>query len=83
MAGIPGLVGASPVQNIGAYGQEVADTIVRVRVFDTTTMMSIFLSASECGFGYRKSIFNSTQRGRYIVTMVNFRFERGQKIKLK
>ena len=83
MAGIPGLLGASPVQNIGAYGQEVADTIVRVRVFDTTTMMSIFLSASECGFGYRKSIFNSTQRGRYIVTMVNFRFERGQKIKLK
>jgi UDP-N-acetylmuramate dehydrogenase len=73
LAGIPGTVGATPVQNVGAYGQEVAETIVRVRAWDTKTNQVVELAAAECGFAYRRSIFNSTERGRYIVTAVTYR----------
>jgi UDP-N-acetylmuramate dehydrogenase len=72
LAGIPGTVGATPVQNVGAYGQEVAETIVKVRAFDTQTGRFAELAAEECGFGYRRSIFNSVERGRYIVTAVTY-----------
>jgi UDP-N-acetylmuramate dehydrogenase len=75
LAGIPGAVGGSPVQNIGAYGQEVSQTIRRVRVFDLEAHGFTDLSAEECGFGYRRSIFNTTHRDRYIVTRVEFEFE--------
>jgi UDP-N-acetylmuramate dehydrogenase len=77
LAGIPGLVGGSPVQNIGAYGQEVAQTIVSLRVFDLESLEFRELPASECGFAYRTSLFNSTARGRYMVTRVVFRLSRG------
>jgi UDP-N-acetylmuramate dehydrogenase len=83
LAGIPGLVGGTPVQNVGAYGQEVAETIVSVRALDLEAMQFVSMSAAECGFGYRRSIFNSTARGRYIVTAVTFRFERGREVELK
>ena len=83
LAGIPGLVGGTPVQNVGAYGQEVSETIVSVRVFDLERMQFVSLSRSECGFGYRRSIFNSTARGRYIVTAVTFHFEVGRAVELK
>ncbi len=73
MSGIPGLVGGTPVQNVGAYGQEVSETIVSVRCLDRTTGEITELPNSECGFGYRKSIFNSTDRNRYVVTGVDFR----------
>ena len=73
LAGIPGTVGATPVQNVGAYGQEVAETIVCVRAWDTKTNQFVELAAAECGFAYRRSIFNSTERGRYIVTAVTYR----------
>lgn len=73
LAGIPGTVGATPVQNVGAYGQEVAETIVRVRALDTNANQLVELSAAECGFAYRRSIFNSRERGRYIVTAVTYR----------
>lgn len=72
LAGIPGTVGATPVQNVGAYGQEVAETIVKVRAFDTKTSRFAELAAEECGFGYRRSIFNAVERGRYIVTAVTY-----------
>ena len=72
LAGIPGTVGGSPVQNVGAYGQEVSATIQRVRAFDTVSADFVDLHAEECGFAYRQSIFNTTQRGRYIVTVVDF-----------
>ncbi|HEY6414261.1 MAG TPA: UDP-N-acetylmuramate dehydrogenase [Edaphobacter sp.] len=75
LAGIPGSVGGTPVQNVGAYGQEVADTITSVRVFDLETDAFDDLSRDQCGFTYRRSIFNSTQRNRYIVTAVTFRFD--------
>ena len=76
LAGIPGLVGGTPVQNVGAYGQEVAETIASVRALDLETMQFVSLKPSECGFAYRRSIFNSTARGRYVVTSVAFRFEK-------
>ena len=82
LAGIPGTVGGSPVQNIGAYGQEVAQSIRGVRAFDLRAHTFVELSAAQCEFGYRRSIFNTTQRGRYIVTRVDFEFDRNAKVKL-
>lgn len=73
MAGIPGTVGGTPVQNVGAYGQEVSSTIVSVRALDRTTMRMADFSGSACHFSYRRSIFNSTSRDRYIVTEVSYR----------
>jgi UDP-N-acetylmuramate dehydrogenase len=75
LAGIPGLVGGSPIQNIGAYGQEAADTIHSVRALDLESLEFVKLSREACGFSYRHSIFNTTQRDRYIVTQVVFRFD--------
>lgn len=72
MSGIPGTVGGTPVQNVGAYGQEVAETIVYVRVLEIATGKIIELNKSECGFSYRSSIFNSRERGRYIVLCVAY-----------
>lgn len=72
LAGIPGTVGGTPVQNVGAYGQEVAETVRTVRCFDTQTSDFVELSNADCGFGYRTSRLNTTERGRYIVTRVDF-----------
>jgi UDP-N-acetylmuramate dehydrogenase len=72
LSGIPGTVGGTPVQNVGAYGQEVSQTIVTVRAFDRKTAQFVDLSASACGFSYRRSIFNSTERERYVVTRVDY-----------
>jgi UDP-N-acetylmuramate dehydrogenase len=77
LAGIPGTVGGTPVQNVGAYGQEVASVIDRVRAFDLRERVFIEFSAAECEFTYRRSRFNSTDKGRYIVTRVDFRLRRG------
>lgn len=71
LAGIPGTVGGTPAQNVGAYGQEVASVIHRVRAFDLEERTFIEFSAVECGFAYRRSRFNSVDRGRYIVTRVD------------
>ncbi len=73
LAGIPGTVGGTPVQNVGAYGQEVSSTIVSVRVLDLERLSFAELPAAACGFAYRHSIFNSSQRGRFLVTEVKFR----------
>ena len=72
LSGIPGTSGGTPVQNVGAYGQEVAETITNVRVLEISTGKVSDFSNTECGFSYRTSIFNSTQRGRYIVLKVTF-----------
>jgi UDP-N-acetylmuramate dehydrogenase len=77
LAGIPGTVGGTPVQNVGAYGQEVSETIEQVRVLDLKTLEYVELPARECGFSYRRSRFNSTDRGRYIVTQVDYRLRKG------
>lgn len=78
LSGIPGTVGGTPVQNVGAYGQEVAETIVYVRVLEIASGKIIELNKAECGFSYRKSMFNSTHRDRYIVLWVVYQLERNQ-----
>jgi UDP-N-acetylmuramate dehydrogenase len=77
LAGIPGTVGGTPVQNVGAYGQEVASAIARVRAFNLSERAFVEFSAAECGFNYRRSRFNSVDRGRYIVTRVDYRLTPG------
>jgi UDP-N-acetylmuramate dehydrogenase len=79
LAGIPGTVGGTPVQNVGAYGQEVADTIASVRVFDRDNLTFSEMPASDCGFSYRRSLFNSTHRDRFIVTRVDYKLSSGAK----
>ena len=75
LSGIPGSVGGTPIQNVGAYGQEVSQTISYVRVLEISTGEIIELTNAECGFRYRSSIFNTTQRGRYIVLQVTYQLE--------
>lgn len=72
LSGIPGLVGGTPVQNVGAYGQEVSETISTVRVFDRKSGEILELSNTDCRFSYRTSIFNSTEKNRFIVLAVTF-----------
>ncbi len=72
LAGIPGTVGGTPVQNVGAYGQEVSETIQTLRCFDTVTKTFVEMSNSDCGFAYRTSLLNTSERGRYVVTRVDF-----------
>lgn len=83
LAGIPGTVGGTPVQNVGAYGQEVAETIERVRVLDMETMRGIEMTNAECGFAYRSSLFNTTAKGQFLVTRVDYRLKRGGKPNLR
>lgn len=70
LSGIPGSVGGTPIQNVGAYGQEVSETITSVRVFDRLAGRFAELSNEQCQFSYRASVFNTTARDRYVVTAV-------------
>ena len=70
LSGIPGLTGATPMQNVGAYGQEVSDTITRVRVWDRDTAEILEIPAAQCGFGYRTSRFRGSAR--FVVLSVTF-----------
>ncbi len=77
LSGIPGLAGATPIQNVGAYGQEVADTITGVRAYDRVTAEVVDLAAADCGFGYRTSAFKRSitapaVTGRFVVLEVTF-----------
>jgi UDP-N-acetylmuramate dehydrogenase len=75
LSGIPGRVGATPIQNVGAYGEEVADTIKTVRVFDREHGAFVDMEPAACGFGYRASVFKHSPR--WIVTRVTFAFRAG------
>lgn len=77
LSGIPGFVGGTPVQNVGAYGQDVSETIVSVRCFDRETSAVTELSNLDCGFTYRTSIFNSIERDRYVVLSVTYELRPG------
>ena len=77
LSGIPGSTGGTPVQNVGAYGQEVAETIESVQVLDTRDDEIREFCNEACGFSYRTSIFNSSERGRYIVLRVDFALREG------
>jgi UDP-N-acetylmuramate dehydrogenase len=70
LSGIPGLTGATPMQNVGAYGQEVSDTITRVRVWDRDAAEILEIPAAQCGFGYRTSRFRGSAR--FVVLSVTF-----------
>ncbi len=77
LSGIPGTIGASPIQNIGAYGHEVAEFIARVRTYDRKSGEQKTFSNSECGFEYRSSLFKK-EKDRYVILDVTFQLERGE-----
>ncbi len=77
LSGIPGLVGATPLQNVGAYGQDVSETIERVRALDRRTGVVREFSNAECRFEYRQSLFKTSEVDRYVVLSVRFRLRRG------
>lgn len=77
LSGIPGSVGGTPVQNVGAYGQEVSETIESVQALDLRDGQVRELCNEACGFEYRTSIFNTTERGRFIILRVTYRLIRG------
>ncbi|TAN23065.1 MAG: UDP-N-acetylmuramate dehydrogenase [Acidobacteria bacterium] len=83
LSGIPGSVGATPVQNVGAYGQEVAEVITQVRAWDRREHVWVELTAAECGFGYRASRFNAADRGRFVITAVEFQLHPGGAARLR
>ena len=77
LSGIPGLVGATPIQNVGAYGQEVAETVVAVRVLDTRDGRIRTFARTDCRFSYRDSVFKSGEPRRYVVLAVTYRLRAG------
>ena len=77
LSGIPGTVGGTPVQNVGAYGQQVSDTIDSVQVFDLNDNQVRELCAEACSFAYRTSIFNTTEHGRFIILRVTYALASG------
>ena len=77
LSGIPGTVGGTPVQNVGAYGQEVANAIESVLALDLRDGQLHELCKEACGFSYRTSIFNTSERGRYIIVQVNYTLKHG------
>ena len=72
LSGIPGYIGATPVQNVGAYGQEISDTVVAVRVMDRTTRRTERFDNAACRFAYRSSMFKEQERDRYVILAVDF-----------
>ncbi|CAF0705207.1 UDP-N-acetylmuramate dehydrogenase [Candidatus Methylacidithermus pantelleriae] len=72
LSGIPGTAGATPVQNVGAYGQETSQTLLDLEVLDLEKGQTRWMKASECEFGYRRSVFNTVARGRYVILRLRF-----------
>jgi UDP-N-acetylmuramate dehydrogenase len=72
---IPGTAGATPVQNVGAYGQEIANVLVSVEAYDSQTNSFVSIPSFECGFGYRTSRFKTTDRGRFFITALTFHLQ--------
>ena len=83
LSGIPGSVGGTPVQNVGAYGQEVSETIESVMVFDLQDGQVRELCAEACGFQYRTSVFNTSERGRFIILRVTYSLTPGGKPRIE
>ena len=77
LSGIPGSVGATPIQNVGAYGQEISQTLASVRVWDRTLKGVRTFAAADCGFGYRTSRFKADP-GRHVVLSATFQFRQGE-----
>jgi UDP-N-acetylmuramate dehydrogenase len=83
LSGIPGTVGGTPVQNVGAYGQEVSETITRVHALEIATGNLLELSNADCGFAYRTSRFNTTRQNQFIVLAVSYRLHRNGEPKIE
>jgi UDP-N-acetylmuramate dehydrogenase len=75
---IPGSTGGTPVQNVGAYGQEIAQTLVTVEAFDTQAGQLVTLQNSDCDFTYRNSRFKANDRGRFFITSLSLRLTKGK-----
>ena len=73
MSAIPGTAGAAPVQNVGAYGQEIADSLVSLDAYDSQKDQFVTLENNQCGFSYRHSIFRGEQAGRYVITSITLK----------
>ncbi len=82
LSGIPGSVGGTPIQNVGAYGQEVSDSIVAVTCIDRMSGQMVELNTAQCDFSYRSSIFNTIHRCRYIVLNVTYSLQEGSEPKI-
>lgn len=78
LSAIPGTAGGAPVQNIGAYGQEIADTLQNVEAYDTQTDSFVRLEVGDCGFSYRHSIFRGKEQGRYAITSITLKLYKTQ-----
>jgi UDP-N-acetylmuramate dehydrogenase len=76
MSMIPGTAGAAPVQNVGAYGQEVADTLISLEAYDSQTKSFVTLENEACGFAYRQSIFRGDQKGRYVISSITLKLSK-------
>lgn len=76
MSAIPGTAGAAPVQNVGAYGQEIADTLVSLEAYDSQTHAIVTLQNADCEFSYRHSIFRGSEKGRYIITSITIKLSK-------
>lgn len=70
MSAIPGTSGAAPVQNIGAYGQEISETLISLEAYDSVEKTMVTLQNADCGFAYRHSIFRGSEQGRYVITSI-------------
>jgi len=82
LSGIPGSVGGTPIQNVGAYGQEVSETIESVRAFDRSAGCIRDVPARDCGFGYRASRFNTADRDRFVVLGVTFQLREDGRVNI-
>ena len=78
MSGIPGTAGAAPVQNVGAYGQEIADTLISLEAYDSKTDTIVTIPADECDFSYRNSIFRDKEKGRYCILNITLRLNKAE-----
>lgn len=76
MSMIPGTAGAAPVQNVGAYGQEIAGVLVSLEAYDTTSNTFVTLQNEDCEFAYRHSIFRGSQSGRYVITSITLKLSK-------
>ncbi|MEI6850831.1 MAG: UDP-N-acetylmuramate dehydrogenase [Candidatus Saccharibacteria bacterium] len=78
MSAIPGTAGATPIQNVGAYGQEIADTLQSLEAYDIENDTFVTLQDTECGFSYRNSIFRGDESGRYVITSITIKLSKNQ-----
>lgn len=78
MSAIPGTAGATPIQNVGAYGQEIADTLQSLEAYDSENDSFATLQSDDCGFAYRDSIFRGKSLGRYVITSITIKLSKNQ-----